>query len=507
VTQPAFGPYSTVIPKWANTLPAWVPDAHKARVASYQVYQEIYWSHVSATYKVMNRGLDVDDEPVYVPSSRIIIETMARYVGNDLTFSTVSATGNTESQLKATEAFTALFTRERFASKYAANKRSGLIKGDWLWHIIADPLKEQGKRISIVTVQPGSYFPTYQDEIVDGGDPEKLVQVRLVELVQVGDEVMARVQLYDRTVDEAGTIYSSLELWKQEEWFDPTKTAQVTLIPATPLPPQVTSIPVYLIPNGLDLDNPPYGSSEMRGLETLQAALNQGVTDEDLALAMMGLGLYATDQPGGPQNTQGQDTDWFVYPGAIIQNAKGLHRIEGITSVAPYDSHLGRLEGYMADASGATDAARGRLEVSEAESGIALQLKLAPTLAKAKVSDQIILDVHAQMFYDLAMMWFPAFESLNFTDVTIVPVLGDKLPVNRAAEVEMVLSMVVGGLMSAASARAYLTKKGFGDLFDPQEGELVLAEKVANAAAEGGDSALDARAGEENAPVGEPDDA
>jgi hypothetical protein len=504
VTQPAFGPYSTVVPKWANTLPSWVPDKHKARIASYQVYQEIYWSHVNASYKVMNRGLDQDDEPLYVPSSRIIIDTMNRYVGNDLTFAVESATGNTESQLAATEAFRALFARERFASKYAANKRNGLIKADWLWHLVADPEKEDGRRISILTVQPESYFPTYEDEVLEGGDPERLVQVRLVELVQVGDDTLARVQLYDRMVDEAGTIYSSLTLWKQEEWFDPEKVAQQTLVPPAPLPAGITTIPVYHIPNGLDLDNPPYGSSEMRGLEVLQAGLNQGVTDEDIALAMMGLGLYATDQPGGPTDKSGAAVDWFVYPGAIIQNAKGLHRVEGITTVAPYNDHLGRLEGYMADASGATDAARGRLEVSEAESGIALQLKLAPTLAKAKVSDQVILDVHNQMFYDLVTMWFPTFESLNFTDVTVVAVLGDKLPVNRAAEVEMVLGMVVAGLMSAASGRAYLTKKGFGDLFDPNEAELVLAEKVATAAAEGGSSELDGRAATENETEADP---
>lgn len=503
MTQPVeFSPYSSV-QRYVKTAPAWVPVKDQQRIASYQIYTEIYWSHVAGGYKVMNRGLDADDEPLYVPSSRIMVDTLNRYVGTGLTFAIDPATGSDASKLNGEVALNALFARERFSSRYAANKRRGLIKGDWCWHIVADPAKEPGKRLSILTVQPDSYFATYEDELVDGGDPDKLVQVRLVELVLVGDSTLARVQLYDKS--EGGAILSSLALWKQEEWFDKTKSPQQVLVPPTPLPDVITAFPVYHIPNGSEGQGGTFGSSEMRGLEVIQAGLNQSVTDEDLALALMGLGVYATDSAGSPTDQSGNPIDWLIYPGAVIQNSRGLRRVEGITSVAPYDSHVGRLEGYLADASGATDAARGRLEVTEAESGIALQIRLSPTLAKAVEKDQIIIDVHNQMFHDLIQMWLPTFEQMNFTDLTVTAVLGDKLPVNRAGEAELVSGLVVAGILSKASARTYLIAKGFTGMFDPTEGDLVLAEQVAEAAAAVGDQTLAGRANTETDPnAGDP---
>lgn len=512
----AFGKYSTVL-AYSNELPGWVPDAHKERIASYQLYTEIYWSHVASTYKVMNRGIDEADEPVYVPSSRIMVETINRYVAPRLWFNVealatpgqeASTAGSDQAILQAKAAFTALFARERFASRYAANKREGLIKADWLWHIVADPTKPEGTRLSLLTVKPENYFPVFEDETILGGDPDKMVAVVLAELIQVGDEQQVRTQRYVRTVTDQGvtTITSSLETWKTDEWFkwrydDEVKQPIETITPPTPLPPQITAFPVYHIPNTTEVGEV-FGSSEMRGLEVLQAALNQAATDEDLSLALMGLGLYATEEAGSPRDASGKSIPWYIAPGAVLENAKGLHKVEGLTTIVPYTDHVNRLEGYMGDASGSTDAAKGRIEVATAESGVALQLRLAPTLARAEDKDQIIKDVHGQMFFDLATMWFPAFESQDFSSVSVVPTLGDKLPVNRVAEAELVSGLVLGGILSAASARKYLEGKGFAGMFDPAEGELVLAEKVATAAAEVGDGALGDRAAQEQG--GEP---
>lgn len=511
----AFGKYSSVL-GYATDLPGWVPDAHKERIASYGVYTEIYWSHVARNYKVMNRGLDEADEPVYVPSSRVMIETLNRYVAPNLTFSVQPLEGtevvsDEATLLNAKLAFGNLFTRERFASRYAANKREGLIKADWLWHIVADPAKPQGRRISLLTVKPENYFPVFEDETVEGGDPDKMVAVILAEQVQVGDEQQVRTQRYVKqfAADGTATILSSLEMWKPDEWFkwrydDEAATPIKTLRPPAPLPPQITAFPVYHIPNTAEVGET-FGSSEMRGLEVLQAALNQGATDEDLALALTGLGLYATDEAGSPMDANGNAVPWYIAPGAVLENAKGLHKVEGLTSLAPYTEHINRLEGWMGDASGATDAARGRIEVAEAESGIALQMRLAPTLAKADEKDRIILDVHAQMFYDLATMWFAAFEGMNLANVAIVPVLGDKLPINRAAEVRLMAEMVLANIISAGTARKYLAAKGFGDVFDPREGDLVLAEKAGFAAAEGGGGELEDREAQEQAGQNPPD--
>jgi hypothetical protein len=315
----------------------------------------------------------------------------------------------------------------------------------------------------------------------------------------VGDEAQVRVQKYERM--ENGLIYSSLTTWKTDEWYrwryDDDEKAPVSVInPPAPLPAGITAFPVYHIPNTVE-SGEVFGSSDIRGLEVLQAALNQSVTDEDLALALMGLGLYATEEPGSPRDEQGNAVPWIVAPGSVLENAKGLHKVDGLSTLVPYTEHVERLDGYMGDASGATDAAKGRIQVAEAESGIALQLRLAPTLAKAAKKDKIIQDVHAQLFYDLVQMWFPAIEGLNFTDVLVLPVLGDKLPVNRVQEVSLVNELVIGGILSAASARTYLAGKGFTSMFSEDEGALVLAEKTANAAAEGGTGGLVDRAAQE----------
>lgn len=486
---------------YVKNLPAWVPPKHQQRIAAYQVYKEIYWSHIATEYKVMNRGLDPEDQPLYVPSSRIMVDTINRYVGPKLTFQTDPATGSEATLLEAKNVFTALFTRERFASRYAAAKREGVIMGDWGWHVTADGTKPPGSRISLVPFMAESYFPVYEDETVLGGDPDKLVMVVLAEQVQIGEDTRVRTQRYIR--EENGTITSVVDLWEPDKWFlwgfddDPADPVQ-NVVPPTPLPPQITTFPVYHVPNRPEVGQT-FGTSPMRGLEVLQAGLNQANTDEDLALALMGLGLYATDQAGSPRDSQGNVTSWNVYPGAVLENAKGLHKVEGLTQLQPYTDHIGRIEGYVGDASGATDAARGRIEVTEAESGVALQLRLGPTLALAEEQDQIILDVHNQLFYDLVQMWLPAFEQINVTDVTVTAVLGDKLPVNRAAEVEMVNSLVLTNIMSTGSARRYLSDKGFAGAFDEREGDLVLAEKVGLAAAEGGDKTLEDRAAQETA--------
>lgn len=487
--------------QWVNTRPAWVPAQHQSRVAAYGVYEEVFWSHVGVK-KIMNRGLDAADSPLYVPSARVVVDTMDRYVGPGLTFAVNPEIGTPETQVAAKQWFGKLFARERFASRYNAAKRDNLlIKGDMLWHITYDPEKPPGARISLHTVDPSSYFPYFEDELPPGyevpnPDPNRLGVVKLVELFPEGDEIVARVQTYDR-VSQPGAILSSLEVWKQEEWFDPEKSPLRVVIPPTPLPPQVPAIPVYHIPNGGNgLD---FGSSEMRGLLTLQAAMNQGVTDEDLALALMGIGVFATDETTTMRNEAGEVVPAFIFPGVILQNAKGLRRVEGVTDVQPYTDHFARLEGYMGDATGATDAARGRMEVTEAESGVALRLRLGPTLAKAAIKDQIITDVHAQMFYDLAQGWAlldPGDGIPAFQDVEVVPMLGEKLPVNRKEAVDLWSTLYVANLVSAASARKALAAVGFE--FDPAEAELLLAEKVALAAAEGGDPAVDRTTNEVN---------
>ena len=66
---------------------------------------------------------------------------------------------------------------------------------------------------------------------------------------------------------------------------DPT----TVLLPPTELPAAITAFPVYHVRNRTEPLNP-WGSSELRGLERILAGLTQAVSDEDMALALEGLG-------------------------------------------------------------------------------------------------------------------------------------------------------------------------------------------------------------------------
>jgi hypothetical protein len=213
------------------------------------------------------------------------------------------------------------------------------------------------------------------------------------------------------------------------------------------------------------------------------AAINQGFTDEDITLALEGLGVYATDSAAQPINqATGAVEPWSVYPGRVVQNAAGFRRIEGVGSVVPYGDHIERMTNALKEATGASDAAIGKVDVSVAESGVALALHLAPMLAKADEQDKIIVGTHRQMFYDLRA-WFKEYEGINIDDVTIEPTLGDKLPKNDKSMVELVAMMMatIPPLLSAASAREWLKREGF-KMFAEDEAVRVTTEQAEVAA-------------------------
>lgn len=494
-----YGPYSTIAP-WLTAPPGWVPEEEKDRIGSYDIYEGMYWSHVDAAYRVMTRDTS-EENPVYTPLARLVVETVNRYAGANLQVVVEPESGTPATRELARQTISALLRRERFMTRYNANKRYGSIRGDWLWHIIADPAKPQGSRLRIMAVDARSYFPVYESDVISGGDPERVMKVRLAERIQVGDEWRVRVQVYEWG-DDRTTIYTSAAIWEEDKWFGEDESPESILLPPTPLPPQITSIPVYHIPHNYT-PGEPFGSSEIRGLEVLAAGLNQSVTDEDLALALIGLGVYATDQPGSPIDpTTGEGRDWFIYPGAVIENSKGLRRVEGITSVAPYSDHLSRLEKWAREATAATETASGNVDVQVAESGVALALRLGPILAKAAEIDQVIADVLNQMFFDLRQ-WLLVYEGVNIMDVTLSVRFGDKIPLNRRAEAEMVLGLVTGGVMSSQTARQYLSSHGFADAFAPDEEERVFVEAQMRAQADQGLDPLAVRtAAEQEGSVG-----
>lgn len=495
MTQPgSFSPYSTLKP-WSTTPPAWVPAADQARILSYQFYEELYWNHINTQYRVMTRQGD-EELPIYVPSSRIIVETINRYAGKGMTVAPVPETGSPASRTAVQLAIRQLFARERFDSRYDGNKRYGIIRGDWCWHILGDPNKAPETRLRILPVDPASYFP-----VTDPNDPDRIIAVHLAERLLQGDTWVVKRQTY-RKLDN-GRISSEAAIFEEDKWFAGDAKAQQIVSPPTELDERITAIPVYHIPNSYTPGDM-FGSSSLRGLEVLAAGLNQGVTDSDLALALMGLGVYATDQPGSPIDpTTGLARDWFIYPGAVIENSKGLRKVEGITSLDPYNSHLDRLERFMQEAAGANPAAMGKVDVQVAESGVALFLQMSPILTLAEEKDRLIKDVYMQFLYDL-LKWYWVYEGQNYTDVVLEPTFADKLPTNRKGEVELIAALMgtIPPVLSAQSARNYLVGRGFTDMFAEDEEARVMVEQADMAAIAQGIDPLAARANEEAAPGG-----
>lgn len=448
-----FTPYSSVSGLFSS-LPGWVPEDDKQRVQSYEEYDKLYWN-MNKNLQLIMRGTD-DVNPIFVPEARTVIEATHRYVGAGFRFVVTPGVGTPANIEAATIFLDNLWKREEFYSKYNDNKRFGLVRGDWLWHITADPNKPQGSRLKLMPIHPGNYFPVFEDETVDGGDPDKIVRINVAEEVVVGDKVLIRRQTYERSV--TGTIVSSAGLYEADKWTDPLALPVTELMPETELDSRITQFPVYHIRNRTEPLNP-WGSSELRGLERILAGLTQAISDEDMALALEGLGVYYTESSAVFRDTDGNAVEAQLYPGMIMRGAK-LQRVEGIGSVSPYTDHLKALITFIRESSGTPDVAVGKVDVQTAESGIALALQLGPMLAKAAEADQKIIDKHTQMAYDIVQMWLPVYEALNYTDVQVLPVLGPKIPPNTKAAVEMASNLVVAGIMSKQTAREWLATQG-----------------------------------------------
>lgn len=494
-------PYSTLQYFWPAGMPTWIPDElDQQRISSYAIYEQIYWN-VPTTFKLVYRGQE--DKPIYVPSGRTIIEATNRYIAPDFGFTVAPLAGNeqtvnAEVVAQAQEVLSDLFTRERFFSKFAGNKRYGLIRGDWLWHIVADPSKPEGSRISIYPLDPGSYFPIWHPD-----DLDRILGCHIVDqfVDPADDETYVKRLTYRKSEMPGGPITVEENVYALDDWArDDSKIKQV-LRPPTVIP-GITTIPVYHIKNFEEPANP-FGSSELRGVERLIGAVNQSISDEELALSLEGLGLYGTDAPR-PQNDEGEDIDWVLGPGRVVEYPQGhkFERINGINSVAPYQDHVGYLEKRLFQALGVSDAAMGIVDVSVAASGISLQLQFQPMVAKTNEKDQDILAVHAQMFYDLIHQWLPTYEGFNFEGLRVMPRIGGKIPIDRVAKFTELNDMKDRGVISGAFYRLEASKLGY--VFPDDIDQQIQDEASAAASAQAATDPFVARANAELA--GETDD-
>lgn len=468
----SFTPYSSAAPFFASG-PQWMSEYDAARIMAYQVYEQIYWS-IPDTFKLTARG--TEDKPIYIPAGKTIVDTTNRYVGKDWAPTVNPLIGTPADQVALRLELAKLFARERFYTLYNSNKRYGIIRGDWLFHIIGNDLKPQGSRLKLEQIDPAAYFPVYHPD-----DPDRIIGVHIVEQIQTDDGIKLKRQTYQKGADPVAndgsdlTIYNSIATFDMESWEALDASPVTILKPITALPPQITAIPVYHIKN-IATPGDPFGSSELRGLERIMAAVNQAISDEELALALDGLGMYATDA-GTPEGGR-----WVLGPGRVVQKPKDtdFERVSGVSSVAPVQDHLKFLIKSLKEASGTPDIAIGMVEVAQV-SGVSLLLQMGPMLSKADERETEISGTMDNFLHDLTTMWLPAYESMVF-DAECVSSFGDLLPQDREAILaEIVQIASIPGLVDTAWVQKELSKLGYS--FETTTAGNAMSELQARSAA------------------------
>lgn len=519
--MPAASPYETAL-RLNHPAPTYVPgDDDKARVTAYQTYEDIYWN-VDTAFSVLLRDPDGEDiSRRYVPAARTIIEGTNRYLAKGMEWvgSVPADVTLGPEDVKATmEMLQALFKREEVTSKIMDLKRWMLIRGDGILHVTADPSKPEGTRLRIQELSPEHYFP-----IMDRSDTTRRVGVYIVQVVLNDDEeeIVQRIE-YRRilTQEDSGTYgtpvggifykvgYYALEGWDDRfpftdedleeadapSWAAAPEGATVDPLAGYPLPPAITSIPVYHFRNRATGE---FGVSELQGIETLLAGITQVVTDQDIAVALQGIGVYWTDS-GRPRDDQGNEVDWVISPASMLEISAGsrVGRVDGANDIESMLKHSEQLGVHARESSGTPDVAVGRVDVKVAESGIALAIQFAPVIAKNEETEEGMANKLDQMVYDLLNMWLVAYEGWSANGLVVTVHFGDPLPVNREAIVKEVTELVTAKVISLRFA-AQVVRDKLGYDIDPVE----MAAEVATEGA----AALDAAAARMGTELGTPD--
>jgi hypothetical protein len=408
-----FTPYSTAKQLMSESdLGMWTPELDQERIASYLLYDRMYWSDKD-TFIKLQRG--EEEAPLYVPGAMQVVDNTAHFWMKGLTI-----TSSTEQGQTLLDPF---LKREMFLPKFMTGKHSGVCRGDFLLHVTADPGKPEGSRISVNTIDPAMYFPEYDDD-----DLERILAVNLVEHVldENDPDPKLRIQRYSYTSDGADRrVQVEIFVAKPDKWYDRDKRRVVRVeMNAKLLPLPIRTIPVYHWKN-MDWQGDPFGSSELRGFERLLAGINQSASDEDLALALAGLGVFVTDS-GTPDSGQ-----WEISPGHVVEvGGRYFKRVEGLDSVDPFQAHLKYLHDQLNEAGAVFRGST--IDATVAESGIALAIRFLPKAAKLEQRDLSGVGRLEQFWFDWKF-WLQAYENTKWpSDSEILVKLGDKLPTNKS---------------------------------------------------------------------------
>jgi hypothetical protein len=488
IGQPFFGPADGNV----------VAELDQQRLQAYDLYDNLYWNN-HASLKIVLRG--EDSLPIYMPSGKKIVEATNRFLGQGFDYFVESGSQDNpeespdEGSRQTIETyFKNWFKREQLRSKFASNKRWGLVRGDAVFYLTADPNKEAGKRLTIHEVDPRQIFL-----IEDPTDTTRVVGCYIVELVKDfrepdTDKKIVKRTAFRRVQNEDGSftgkVTTEITHWTVSKWDDRVlkkeDLEQVRNpegdVPAEDLPDPISQLPIYKWRNSPP-QNSSWGMSQLCGLETLIFGINQSLSDEDLTLVMQGLGMYVTNaSPPEDPNNPGVVADWNVGPGQVVEvgTDQEFTRVTGVSDVSPYQNHMTFMdEKGLSESSGTPAIAIGRVDVAVAESGISLKLQLMPLLAQNEEKELEFIQVLDQMFYDIVNMWLPAYEEIQPNGVVVSCIFDDPMPVNRDARVQETLLLYTSDLILLTMAIDSLTELGWKYPQTDAEGNALDTEAIA----------------------------
>lgn len=516
----ASSPYETV-KSLGRPIPSHIVDEEdQDRIRAYITYEDI-WNNVPEAFGALLRESDDPLARRYVPLVRDIVEAVNRYLAVDMETTWTPIPGNTVSDEQMEEwkgRLAAFWAREEIAIKMMSSKRWTLIKGDGIIHISADSSKAEGSRVSVTEIEPEQYFPIY-----DPANAERVIGVYLASVVKddEDEDIIQRIE-YRRVLSEEqsaefggapiGSIFYRLGFYALDKWDDRSPDAdEVEEVdpPDWAVPPQgapdpfagyqldarITSIPVYHFRNRRRGGRSGrFGVSEIQGLESIYAGIIQNATDTDLAVAMVGLGVYWTDS-GKSRDAEGNEVPWVVGPASIAELEKDgkFGRVPGITTVQPMLDHLKYLEAGARGATAAPLIASGNVDASVAASGVALRIQFMPTLSANAEKEAELVARWTHLLYDLMTMWFPVYEGWQPLPLQPGVVFGDPLPLDRTALITEITGLVAAGIISKEFAAQYLDEKlGFGF----PEGMVAQATEEQQAALDAEGARIAAEAGQ-----------
>jgi hypothetical protein len=478
--MPSASPYATAL-AMGRAKPTYIKNVDDlARVTAYWTYDDIY-SNVAEVFLLTLRD-DTGDEMSrrLVPSARTIVEATNRYLAREPMWvaSAVAPSAQPDAPAVAGEIVTqarlmieALFKREEFISKFMSMKRWMLVRGDGLFHITVDENKEPGTRLRITELDPSTYFPIY-----DPVDSERVIGCHLVNVV-LDDAEQEIVQRLTYMKTPTGAISIALGYFTTDGWDDrtPLSAADLKVVPVPEavaadqaserlmtgfeLPALIKAIPVYHFKN-IRRGSHPFGISEIQGLETLINGVNQTATDEDIAIALQGLGFYWTDS-GKPRDEHGNEVDWVVAPATMaeVEPGRKIGRVEGATNIESSQRHIDMMKREMQETSATPQIAVGRVDVSVASSGVALAIEMQPILAKNAEKELELAGQLNHLLFDLLNAWLPTYEGFNGQGVEIEVEFSDPLPMDRAAVLKEILDMLTAKVISIEFAQQVIHER------------------------------------------------